>query len=780
MTEPSLDWLDLSDAFEDGKPNLFSLLRWDYRLVETLYGRDDDLRSILAWAETGSKAPSARLITGEGGVGKTRLAAQGAQILRDRGWTAGFLPRHRNRFDFSVRDQGLFLILDYPEEQPDRTAAILKDLAERKTAPYQLRVLFLSRRPFAAWEGETTMLQGRFGRQEIAAPASLSVEDGARLIDEAANRVVAQMRRRGPDLNRARAWLAKSSLNRLPLYATAAAIHAALSPSEAFGLSGAELLRNLGERELDRVRPASESLGLGRSGLETLLALGILADGLSESAIGELARAGLRQGAGPDLISGFARGPWWRRGQLMRLEPDAPAAAFVDLALFGSDFPQGRDALPEWLFIACRENAASFGSRLARVLYDLHELRPSESAGEHPLESQLQRMLDEDPTRAGQFAAVAASEVPVWAAGFAARVALILADAAGNRQVKARFFNNAANHLSSLGRREEALKAAEVAVKIRRVLAAARPEAFTPDLAGSLNDLANKLSKLGRREGALKTAEEAAGLYRALAAAHPEAFTPYLALSLNNLAAMLSAIGRREEALKAAEEAADLYRALAAERPAAFTPYLATSLNNLAKMLSELGRREEALKAAEEAADLYRALAAARPAAFTPYLATSLNNLANMLSEPGRREEALNAAEEAADLYRALAAARPAAFTPDLAMSLNTLANMLSELGRREKALNAAEEAADLYRVLAAARPEAFTPDLAMSLHNLANRLFELGRPEEALKTAEEAVQIRRALAAARPEAFTPDLAMSLNNLAAVRLWCTDRAVAVS
>ncbi len=160
VTEPSLDWLPLSDAFEDGEPNLFSLLRWDYRLVETLYGRDDDLRKILGWAESGSNTPSARLITGEGGAGKTRLAAQAAKVLRDRRWTAGFLPRHRNAFNFAVRDKGLFLVLDYPEEQPERTTAILKELAERKTAPYPLRVLFLSRRSFVEWEAETTHASG--------------------------------------------------------------------------------------------------------------------------------------------------------------------------------------------------------------------------------------------------------------------------------------------------------------------------------------------------------------------------------------------------------------------------------------------------------------------------------------------------------------------------------------------------------------------------------------------------------------------------------------------
>ncbi len=47
------------------------------------------------------------------------------------------------------------------------------------------------------------------------------------------------------------------------------------------------------------------------------------------------------------------------------------------------------------------------------------------------------------------------------------------------------------------GRREAALSAAEEAVRLYRALASSRPDAFTPDLAGSLNNLANVLSDLG-------------------------------------------------------------------------------------------------------------------------------------------------------------------------------------------------------------------------------------------------------------------------------------------
>jgi tetratricopeptide (TPR) repeat protein len=279
--------------------------------------------------------------------------------------------------------------------------------------------------------------------------------------------------------------------------------------------------------------------------------------------------------------------------------------------------------------------------------------------------------------------------------------------------------------------------------------------------AALFNNLANRLRDLGRHGEALTAAEEAVRLRRALAAARPDAFTPNLARSLHSLATMLSDVGRREEALTVAEEAVRLYRALVAARPAAFTRDLAALLNNLANSLSALGRREEALTVVEEAIRVYRALAATRPDDFTPDLAGSLNNLANILRALGRRKEALTAAEEAVRLGRALAAARPDAFTSDLALSLHNLAIMLSELGRREEALAAAERAVGHYRALAEARPDVFTSKLAVALKSLSNKLRALGRFEDARATAEEAVGISaRSRGAARR--FGANLARSL------------------
>lgn len=650
--------MPLDEAFEDGEPNLFSLLRWDYRLVETLYGRTDAVSKILSWAESGSPTPSVRLIAGEGGAGKTRLAATVAQMLADKGWTAGFLDRATDVLDFAVGEKGLFLVLDYPEEQPEHTAAVLREIAENKTAPFPLRVLLLSRRSFAEWEREASALGGRFGRQEIAAPAPLTVEEGERLIAEAAGNLARHMKLPEPALRGARDWLAQSERHRLPLYATAAAIHAVLSPREGFGLAGGELLRQFALRELRRVQKASRVLGLGEEGLERLLALGVLADGLGEGTIADLAGAGVCDGTGTDVVAALAKGPWWKNGRLGRLEPDAPAAAFVDAALFPRRFPNGRAALSGWMLIALRENAATFGNRLGRILYDLQIL--GRTGGVHVLDARLVEMVGANPARAEAFAAAASSQVPFWAANFAAHVALVLARGAADLEAKATYLNNGATYLSALGRREEALEAAEEAVKLRRDLALARPEA-------------SKRRGLPSATATSSSREEAA---------RSEAFTPDLAMSLNNLANRLSDLGRREAALEAAQEAVGLTRDLARARPEAFTSYLATSLNNLATMLSDLGRREEALAAAQEAVNIRRDLVRARPEAFAVELARSLWVLGDLYAEDEQPQLALSTLHEGIERLTPVFVAVPMAFVGIMQGLLQSYLSRCEALGQ--------------------------------------------------------------------------------------------------
>jgi tetratricopeptide (TPR) repeat protein len=83
---------------------------------------------------------------------------------------------------------------------------------------------------------------------------------------------------------------------------------------------------------------------------------------------------------------------------------------------------------------------------------------------------------------------------------------------------------------------------------------------------------------LDRRDEALKAAQEAVKHFETLAKGNPDALLPPLTMALNNLGIHLSSLGRREEALNAMQEAVKHYEALAKANPDAFRPDLARSL----------------------------------------------------------------------------------------------------------------------------------------------------------------------------------------------------------
>jgi tetratricopeptide (TPR) repeat protein len=108
-----------------------------------------------------------------------------------------------------------------------------------------------------------------------------------------------------------------------------------------------------------------------------------------------------------------------------------------------------------------------------------------------------------------------------------------------------------------------------------------------------LNNLANSLSALGRREDALAAAEEATQIYRDLAAARPDAFRPNLALSLANLANRLFDLGRRQDALAAAKEAVSTLGPFFLAHPAAFSSWMGSIVHVYSRLSDDLDQRAD-------------------------------------------------------------------------------------------------------------------------------------------------------------------------------------------
>ena len=759
---------------------------------------------------------SVAVVTGAGGSGKTRMAAQLCHDLSTIGWYAGFLPS-----TIEVKDEELaalvevttelLVVVDYAEEaQRGLVARVVSALRARQSPT---RIVLTARGADAWWEefreeveqdgkllSNTLSLSIR-GKQQVEADPWFF----GRMYRRAVQRFSDTLNGDAPTDIEVPDGLGDTALD--VILRASLAVYGENHGPERHMPTREELYDRVLSIEFARWRKEPKLGGISRDHLHRAAAtLSLLApsrdrvdevlsrlpewshEHLLRSRFAELLVTNLLRGDGVEPVS---------------LRPD-PVAEHLILEVFGKD-PDLLDRVlpPDPAEIPGLDDPDAEDSVVARALEMSQQARNAcvtltrASSLDREVALRLaRRALRERPflwkealdvalTQGGPLAPALEAFIesgatlplgeiddaipvghPALAGAALAATRRLATSAERSPEQQAHWANNLSIRLSDVGDRAAALEAAREAVELYRGLAEASPAAYTPDLAASLNNLASFLSEVGERNEALVAAREAVELYRGLAEASPAAYTPDLAASLNNLASFLSEVGERNEALVAAREAVELYRGLAEASPAAYTPDLAASLNNLASFLSEVGERNEALVAAREAVRLRRALAEVSPQAYTPDLAMSLNNLASFLSEVGERNGALVAAREAVELYRGLAEAFPQAYTPDLATSLNNLAAFLSAVGEQDRALEAAREAVRLRRALAEASPQAYTPDLAGSLTNLANCLSEVGERNEALEAAREAVELYRGLAEASPAAYTPDLAASLNNLA--------------
>ena len=677
------------------------------------YQQCDEIRQLRAWATTTVDAtvPSQRgasgdiavaVVTGAGGSGKTRLAAQLCHDLSSIGWYAGFLPSTTDVTDEELSALAevtteLLVVVDYAEEaRRGLVARVVRKLQARQSAT---RIVLTARGADTWWEEfrEEAEQDGNVlsNTLSLSIRGKQQVETDPRFFGRMYRRAVQQF---SDKLNKAvptdvevpedlrdtaldvvlRAWLAVCGDNdaaeramptREELYDRVLSIEFTRwrKQPKLEGISWDHLRRAAAtlsllapKRDTDEVDDVLSRLPewnhehLLRNRLAELVVQSLLRDDGAES-------VGLR----PDpvaehlILTVFGKNP----ELLERVLPQDPAQ------VPGLDDPDAEDSvvtraleMGQQARNACmtltrassldREEALRLARRALRerpflwkeaLDVALTQGGPLASALEALIESGIDLPLSEID-----------DVIPVGhqvLAGVALAATRRLADSAEcSREQRAYWADRLASRLSGVGDRDGALAAASEAVELNRALASVISADYTPQLVASLNNLAIARSAVGDRDGASAAANEAVEGYRVLAKASPAAYTPILAASLNNLAIARSAVGDRDGALAAASEAVKRYRGLAAASPAAYTPILAGMLNTQASCMSYVGDWEGAVVAAREAVERYRALAEESPAGYTPHLAGSLSNLAAFLSAVGNAEEALELKREARQL----------------------------------------------------------------------------------------------------------------------------------
>jgi tetratricopeptide (TPR) repeat protein len=744
---PTLPWRDMPS-----EPDVFRLLSWRTRLAP-LIGRDTELKAVLDWSHQKSGV-KVRFLSGPGGAGKSRLAAEAAQRLRDEGWTAGFASLDQPRIVPVTRD-GLLLILDYAEEKRQQTVELLSHLARVEDAPSRIRVLFLSRRDPDWWRADIDAAHAA----EICDGQQVAVElvgeqEALAVVEAVQDRVIDHLGVKAvrSDPQAVREWREQNpSLHGLPLFIHAAAIHAVLEQRE-IRLAGAEVMRALVRRERLRIDNIGRASGFGAQGAGRLVGLAAASGSFDETMIRQLANPQLELGvpAPEHVIDAVALLPHWEDHRLPAITPGILGSGFLLEIL--SDRP---DRAPDWLWTVLSASPPEWVHRMERLSYDIEILHGPK---EQHLSTWLVQMVDRDHGRAMFLEPVVAQRGPRATLGLALAVArILLEDSTRNPADRASVLMNMSNLLPAADDLPGAIAAIIEAIKIYEALAEADHNTFDSHLASSLNNLANRLSEAGDRTGALEAIRKAVDIQTELVRKDPIEAGMHLAGALTNMSAHLSEAGEVHQSIEVARQAIAQYRNLLAANQPGVRANLAVALDNLSQLLFTGGEAQqnpvEALDASREAVQIHERLAADDPR-FEPELIGSLRVLSNRLASVND-PNAMPAATRAVNMSRRLAGQDPRRYGALLAISYETLAARYVESNDLEAAIGAIRDAEEIFREIAGRRPEIGAPDLARTLAHLTTFLRLAGRRDESIATGKDAIGIWEQLANAHPLRFT-------------------------
>ena len=571
-------------------------LRPEQRVVEFI--DRPELAVLREWC-TGPDGPGLMLVTGAGGVGKTRLALRLAEELGGQGWLcrvvsaggeSGVVAAAR-----AARRRGVLLVADYAEIRPG-VADLLRDVAGDSGS--RLRVLLIARGEGEWWARLKGSPDDRV-RALVAEAGLIRVGvlagglDGAELVRAAVPEFARAVGTVVPDV--AGVSIPAEAVPVLVLHA--AALLAVLDARDHPGAGPARVVAD--ERVLARLLGRETAFWLASAAAAGLSGAG----GIDSVTAGQVVAVACLFAAADDSDA----------GRLLRRVPGlagTPEGTVLRIArwlrhTYPAGLPGPQAASARWWgslqpdLLAERHVVTELADSPAFAAACLRDLTAVQAAGALTV---LARACAHRPQAPALIAAALRADLPglgVPAVNVAVQtsgpVGPILADVAGSCDAT----------LEALVRIEEAIPYPTTALARADMVLTARINSMLPagtskaDLARWRDSLGVMFSQLGRPADALPATQEAVTIRRELAAANPDRYRPDLAGSLSNLGVWFSELGRPADALPATQEAVTIRRELAAANPDRYRPDLAGSLDNLGVRFSELGRPADALPATQ-------------------------------------------------------------------------------------------------------------------------------------------------------------------------------------
>ncbi|MFI1586196.1 tetratricopeptide repeat protein [Embleya sp. NPDC020630] len=703
-------------------------------------GRDDLLDELKAWCAE-DRPFSIGVIAGEGGSGKSRLAAELCDRMRASAWEAGLVSTTQALTEY-VPEASTLMVVDYPEAWLACLGAALERLAGRISGP-PVRVLLLARQPAARshWWADvdrtshrTTSLFTNLHRNLAEHPLSPSER---REHAEAAMEAFGQ--RLGIEPGAVPDVTDDEFANPLLVHVAALlAVHGGRREPGSSRSVREDVPAHLLDRERNRwarLRTVHQLADLHETHAVRAVLAAVLTGPSADEVAGMLA-------ALPEFSEAAQRERRDRIGYwLAELYPGEPLLASL-----------GPDLLVEELLDSAALGTVGLGqvmaavhghgttstrhrSRMLATVRLAAERRPAvHSALRGFLTANLASLVRpalDDPD--GLLATALDSALTFCGERKDPELALAFACAGLQTEVPD-YHERGAQLLCTMMR---------LALPLFRGMADIDPDNGLGVLITGLSQLIHRYEKAGRDEEVLALSAECVRVRRQLVDRDPEEYLSELSFDLSNLASAHSKRGQHREALQAAEEAVALQRRLI-EEGSGDGARLALAVHTLSGVQLELGRPTDALATNAESLPVLRRLAEGGDAYYVPVLAEALGYLSAILSGQHRYEEALAATTEAIGLRERHAGQRPDKYLPSLPYDLHNVASVNVLLGRYEDALAAAERAVAVGRRLTEANPSRHRTVLIRNLRQLARIHLRLNRPDDAIATAEEAVALSR------------------------------------
>ena len=363
--------------------NVASILTWDCHLTP-LIGRDKELEELHEWAES-KPDKSIKIICGEGGMGKTRLAFHFAEQLKEQGWSAGQISFVQEGI-YKAGSQGILLVIDYPEDKIRVVEKLLHSLKNLELTDIKLRILLLSRNESFL---QPTM---QYTQQFLANSLTLrGLEQSSWELFQAAWQEIKKLETNIvnptitlPDFEH---WKQQSETHERPLLIVSLAYYLSQGLNDAndiSGLSGRKILRYISSREILRIKNEVESylantsnaMAFDYQGVALLIAVSAISDGLDDPEIRNITNVLSTTDTDypPVPVKQIKQLSMWKSKSLAALTPDLLAADF--LAFCMENFAEYQEGY--WLLAMLRgsklardSNTLKTGfSRLDRLVYD--------------------------------------------------------------------------------------------------------------------------------------------------------------------------------------------------------------------------------------------------------------------------------------------------------------------------------------------------------------------------------------------------------------------------